>query len=486
MVVCFHSTLLLFSWDIHRPYRSSSDHILRLPILRLLISGLPQVCIFFVVSGYSISLSSLSQIVSNSRSGRRRYDALQGTLASSIARRHPRLFVPAISVALLAALSSHWGLYADKDWSPIPAFPSRPVPRHDSIWRQLLDWARQSLKHADPLQNSIHDIKGFPYDVDQWTIPLEFSGSMVVYLLLSALSRCRPRLRLSIVLGVMLWQLFVSASWVVFLFVGGMFIAEINLHSSPPSSPSLPSAPDHDHSLPATEHPFLLLPTHTPHQNQPTPRPKTPHHTRTRIHQTLKTLSTTLLLIFSLYLLSAPLISQGPKDGLSAPGYQTLQTFIPTPYWTAQKPDYFLIPIGAFLLVFSLSRSSLLRRPFTTKFALYLGRVSYSLYLVHGMVLYTFGAWVVRGIAGFSLFSTVQGGGGNRDRDEGMVVIGGVEGGVETGTGTGTGWVQAVIFYAAFWPVVIWLADLVCRGVDEPVVEGLRVLGKKVFFVGDG
>jgi len=93
------------------------------------------------------------------------------------------------------------------------------------------------------------------------------------------------------------------------------------------------------------------------------------------------------------------------------------------------------------------------------------------------MVLYTFGAWVVRRTAGFSSIA-VPGG------DEGR----GVGDGVESGSGLemGTGWVQAVIFYAAFWPVVIWLADLVCRAVDEPVVEGLRVLGTKVFIVGDG
>ncbi|KAK1749451.1 acyltransferase 3 [Echria macrotheca] len=422
-VVCHHSTLLLFSWDIHRAYRSTSDHIIQLPILRLIVSGLPQVCIFFVVSGYSISLTALSHISA------RRYDDLQRSLASSLVRCHSRLFVPAISVALMTALWSHWGLFAEENWSDVPAFPSRPVPRDDSLWRQLLDWARRSIKHADPMQNSIHDTKGFAYDIDQWTIPLEFAGSMVVYLLLAALSRFRTVMRLSILVGVMAWQLIVSTSWVAFLFVGGMFLADLDIfisNSNRKAESTLTRPAHHLRSL------------------------------RSRILRHIRNFLWTLLLLLSLYLLSAPEINLGPKDGLSAPGYQSFQSLIPTSYWEMGKEDYFLIPIGAFLLILCVSRCSLLQRPFTTSFALYLGRISYSLYLVHGPLLYTFGAWLAGKVA------RVPGGDGEH---------------------TG-GFLHPGLVYIAFWPLAMWWADVVCCGVDEPVVSGLRILWERLEFKG--
>lgn len=86
-----HASLMSFSWAVHdgwapEPMRHQTGWFIRLPIIRLLISGPPQVYIFFVVSGYAISHKAL-KLVHQGRAA----DA--GTsLFSSIFRRHPRLF----------------------------------------------------------------------------------------------------------------------------------------------------------------------------------------------------------------------------------------------------------------------------------------------------------------------------------------------------------------------------------------------------------
>lgn len=69
-----------------------------------------------------------------------------------------------------------------------------------------------------------------------------------------------------------------------------------------------------------------------------------------------------------------------------APGWMTLWSLIPSyihdrhRYWTGW---------GALLLVWSTSNSRMLQRIFTNAFTQYLGKISFSLYLVHGFVIHT-------------------------------------------------------------------------------------------------
>ncbi|KAK3360075.1 hypothetical protein B0T25DRAFT_601408 [Lasiosphaeria hispida] len=63
------------------PASANNRHVLKMPFLRLLYSGPPMACAFFVVSGYALSLRPL-------RLARgRRFEALSGTMASLVFRR---------------------------------------------------------------------------------------------------------------------------------------------------------------------------------------------------------------------------------------------------------------------------------------------------------------------------------------------------------------------------------------------------------------
>lgn len=89
LVVFHHASLLGFSWEIHdgwSPTRHQIAWFIRLPIIRLLISGPPQVDMFFVVSGYAISHKALKL------SHQGRFAEAGSSLYSSVFRRHPRLF----------------------------------------------------------------------------------------------------------------------------------------------------------------------------------------------------------------------------------------------------------------------------------------------------------------------------------------------------------------------------------------------------------
>ena len=152
-----------------------------------------------------------------------------------------------------------------------------------------------------------------------------------------------------------------------------------------------------------------------------------------------------------------------------------------------------------------------MQRPFESKLAQYLGDVSYSLYIVHGMVLFSlgthlqrrwtggpdYGPWAppvfvddgegggeggvhsVRDVLGWG----IQGSYGegiiyNRDlgTDAFMGELGGVVGGIEGGIGADE-WRYGKAFFAAGvinLVVVMWVADLFWRSVDRRCVRVAR------------
>lgn len=85
-----------------------------------------------------------------------------------------------------------------------------------------------------------------------------------------------------------------------------------------------------------------------------------------------------VMLVTGLYLMSAPIL--GIND---TPGYMWLFTWIPSSY---TDPKRFLHGIGATLVTWSITNSPVLQMPFNTRPLQWLGKVSYSLYIVHGPI----------------------------------------------------------------------------------------------------
>jgi len=151
----------------------------------------------------------------------------------------------------------------------------------------------------------------------------------------------------------------------------------------------------------------------------------------------LWTMLYTLTFIGGLYLGGQP-----EQHWEHAPGWMTLWSLIPSyihdrhRYWTGW---------GAVLLVWSTSNSCMLQRIFTNAFTQYLGKISFSLYLVHGFVIHTV------------YYALIE-------------VLWGV-------VGDETDMQKEVAFGAALVVVtgcLVWVSDVFMRAVDMPSVKFAR------------
>ena len=71
-------------------------------------------------------------------------------------------------------------------------------------------------------------IQNLRYDMHTWTLPVEMSMSMLLFITITGLSRCKVGVRLGMMLMIMLYC-FQCGRWAAVEFIGGAFIAEIDL-----------------------------------------------------------------------------------------------------------------------------------------------------------------------------------------------------------------------------------------------------------------
>ncbi|KKY32831.1 putative hard surface-induced protein [Diaporthe ampelina] len=402
-VVIYHSSLLWFTWDLHEGYVPGSYEILKLPIIRLFISGPPHVAIFFIVSGYAISYKTLKLIHQG------RFDDVGSTLASSFFRRHPRLFMPAAVVTFFSALMTQMGWY-DLQGLPGVAIPTREPAHAGSLREQMVHFAWTEVWNTDPIgqehaRGGIPRTVENPYDANLWTLPIEFNTSMVVFMFLAAFSRVRNRVRMSVAFALIIYFEYFWAYWALFLFLAGMLICdlhfEIDDHRSRSAKNMISSEDD-------------VLPIWA----------RVPQGIVSRISRKIAgssffgRITGISLFTLALWMLSVP-----------------EKTYIDTLY----------THMGAVVLVLAVDHSTHLQIVFTNPISQYLGRISYSLYLIHGPLLWTLGSVLGRRCVAFM--------GGETNE---TYVLG--------------------VAMAAFlwWPVAIWVADLTYRGVDSKCVQLAR------------
>ncbi|MBE7182609.1 MAG: acyltransferase family protein, partial [Terriglobus roseus] len=142
------------------------------------------------------------------------------------------------------------------------------------------------------------------------------------------------------------------------------------------------------------------------------------------------------------FILALFIVSSPDAAFADTPGYRWLATLVPAHY--SQKYR-FLQSVGAIYLVFSISNNLHLQSLFTQPAIHYLGKISFALYLMHGMVTQTLG------FAALGFFWDV--------------------------TGTEPRWRKEVGFgmaTALVIPATIWAADVFWRWVDVPSVRCAR------------
>lgn len=370
-----------------------SSSFLQLPFIRVLYSGRPMVHIFFVVSGFALSYRPLGLL-----HGPEGLNACYAALASSAFRRPVRLFLPcAVSTFAIAVLAQTGQLYAaDKTW-----------------YGQLNSWARTYAGRIAWPWAWDRDLRP-GYNIHLWTIPIEFAHAMLLFLVLLALVPLKTRLR-QVMTVLLAGHCLACGRWAAFEFLAGLFLAEVHILRS--NGKSLKGG----HTLTAVFHSIILA--------------------------------------------SCLFVAGWPNEGANqTPGIRTL--LANTPSWflshgrdealasyTEDWGEYLLeqkfwFAIVAVLFVWSCGELSVVQQQFERPVAQYCGRISYSVYLVHGPAL---------------------------DYWEGLAdsLVGPI--GMETATQRTMTWLAGLVILGA---LIVWLADVFWRLVDAPIVALGRAVEK--------
>jgi len=308
-------------------------HFAALPFVRHFFSGGHfAVATFFVISGYVLSLKSLSLI----QKGQQMNAA--DSVGSALFRRWLRLYIPVIAVSLICMTLRHWpGIYV--------AYGEKKATFREDLWVYYTTFKNYSFVFLTG------EIYVFPlmFHPHSWSIPVEFKGSIIVYTALSALARCTRNARLWLEAGLVVYFLYIVDGWYGALFMSGMLLCDLELLA----------------------------------QNDELPR----------IFKYLEDFKE--LIFFHLFILSMYLGGVPSCDGKNyqqllskSPGWVWLSYLKPQAVF---DPKWFYLFWAAVFLVASVPRLPWLKQFFETRLCQYFARVSFALYLVHGPLIWLVG-----------------------------------------------------------------------------------------------
>lgn len=227
------------------------------------------------------------------------------------------------------------------------------------------------------------DFSGF-YNPQLWSIAVEFRGSMVVFVMIVGLAKTRTLVRI-MVEGLLMVHCFVHSRWDVALFIAGVSLAELEVLLEKPKNP-------------------------------------------------LRRKMVDICLVTTLVL--GVFLSGYPRDhSTQTPGYMWSQHIWP---YSAYRRRFWLA-VSAILIMGPMAFLPSVQAVFLARPARYLGRISFALYLVHGLGNRTVGLALIRccweyiGNEGFWPYTT-----------------------------------SFVVTTVLYFPVIIWASDVFWRGVDVP------------------
>lgn len=404
-VYIFHWSMLWFDKVIMDAYGApgSANTFAQLPIIRTFNSGTASVATFFMISGYVITIKTLTLI---HKGGPQNNERILSTLCGALFRRPLRLFVPAIvSTFMIAVLNSQFGIFTGA------------VHRLPDLKSQLIDWFNETLKMLNTfnLHKTRYGVAVPRYNAHLWTIPIEFKNSVLLFTLLLAFSKVKRWIHVMGVLGVAWCLIFTQGDIDAGLFCAGLILAEMTLIFPPDGQRSQAKA------------------------NSGSDISLEDHHGNTYLSQSVgvrywtRHFITISSAILGLHLMGYPL-----QDNVHAGGFKTISEWTPRPFYpepgsVPYGQAVWSIAIGAVLYITACTYSAPLRLPphlskwiptgvpwsqskreesdgtavlsasvpidqppflqipHTTRFAQYLGWVSYSLYLCHGSVIVSTG-----------------------------------------------------------------------------------------------
>lgn len=300
-----------------------------LPVVRTLFTGGHfGVAVFFVISGYVLSAKPLSLI------GSGEIAKLGENVGSALFRRWLRLHLPILAVSLMYLTS--WHLF--DIWTL--------APDHEPTFRQeLWHWYTEFKNYSFLFRNG--GPAWLTYNFPAWSLPIEFRGSIIVYTVLIACSRFTRNARLWMDIGLIYYFMYIVDGWFGALFVAGMLLCDLDLLALEGNLPSWIAR---------------LEPYKTP------------------IYYAFFGMA--------MFLSGVPSHAEDYRILDESPGWHWIAKLKPEAY-SDQK--WFFLSWAAVFFVSAIPRIWWLKAFFETPFNLYLGRISFSLYLIHGPVLWILG-----------------------------------------------------------------------------------------------
>lgn len=411
---------LFQGWKSFPPDAHSS--LFQLPGPSIIFSARAMVPLFFVISGYCISLSSIRARSTNP-------SPLLTTLSTSVFRRGLRLMLPVAAIALFSQLVYACGGYdawpehfdaaslpssssEDDDFSPL-AHATYLVAYAGSLFDQVLTGTRCPGTGTADCPVGLNG--------QLWTIPLELRGSFVVYLCVLGLARTRATPRAWILAGLsaaLLWR----GWWEGATFVAGLLIAELTAAAAATKGDGNgdgdgPGVRDeHEQQQQDEEDENLIL--FSPATEPPAWLPlRSSSYGRWSTIQGVvwmreesagkrwwlmlgrKNARSAAFALVGVWLLCFP--NDPDIFGGYGPCYSFLMTHLTPRRWFASegggagRAEFCWRAVGGVAFVAALAGSgsgcstvsAVLRRPFCSSAAQYFGRISFMLYLVHIMVI---------------------------------------------------------------------------------------------------
>lgn len=328
--------------------------ILQLPPFRIIFGMKAMVPLFFVVSGYCLSIQFVRRLRKSPEDTTAYFDAL----SSAVFRRAVRLFVPFLTMAISSQILLYLGAYDWNRWDDAGLVALIKDSQGNPIRASIFKHVHFLYEYLSTVMSALNYGFGSRPIVGLnpalWTIPAEFRGSLLIYLCFVGLARVKHTPRLC-VLAFITSVLLVEGMWELWTFIGGLLVAELHERSR-----------------------YLPLWTN----RGVTSKGHIPADLGRKFKRRIR-LAVLLSWTFGLYLLCLP---HQDVDGEFGPVYG-VATWIAPPRWSSRhalEANYH--GLGAILCIAALGAEPLLQRPFQSRVGQYLGRLSFTLYLVHQVV----------------------------------------------------------------------------------------------------
>ncbi|KAJ6444567.1 acyltransferase [Purpureocillium lavendulum] len=301
-----------------------------LPFVRTFFTGGHySVTVFFVLSGYVLSIKPLSLIEKGDFAG------LTDHLGSAIFRRFFRLYLPLIAVVLIYATTWQlFGYWVDTGTVPQGSWLSE-------MWAFYLEFKNFSFifkEGGEPWMT---------YHRHIWSIPVEMRGSMIVFASVLALSRCTRKARLWCLVGLIFYFMYIADGYYGSMFLAGTLLCYLDMLAKTDHLPAIFER--------LSKYKMFIF-----------------YH----------------MLAISVYLGGCPSFNNDMDMFAKSRGWYLLSLLKPQAVFNYK---WFYLFWAGTLLVAAVPRINWLRSFFETRPCQYLGRISYALYLVHGPVLWTVG-----------------------------------------------------------------------------------------------